>query len=156
MTRLQAAITAVRNLRGEYAVPPSRRAPVTVSSPDPAARAALERHAGDVARLAWASELRVVETPPREDGVVSQVVGGGLEVAVRLADLVDVGRERARLDEELERARSLLAGTRARLENEAFVERAPEDVVGREREKAADLERSIERLRGLRDALGPV
>ncbi|HUP18491.1 MAG TPA: valine--tRNA ligase [Gemmatimonadota bacterium] len=154
MKRVRSVISAVRELRGEYGVTPGRRAPVTVAAPAGPARAALERHAADAARLAWATELAVVDEAPRGDGVVSRVVEGGIEVAVRLADLMDVEKERRRLSEEIERAASLLASARGRLENEAFVSRAPEDVVQREREKAADLEGAVERLGGLLAALG--
>jgi valyl-tRNA synthetase len=154
MKRVRSVISAVRELRGEYGVAPGRRAPVTVAAPAGPAREALERHAADAARLAWATELLVVDDPPRGEGLASRVVEGGIEVAVRLADLMDVERERRRLSEEIERAGSLLAATRGRLANEAFVARAPEEVVRREREKAADLEGTVERLGGLLAALG--
>ncbi|MDX1661791.1 MAG: valine--tRNA ligase, partial [Gemmatimonadota bacterium] len=149
----KAVIGAARNLRAEYDVPPNRRAPLIVAVERADERAALERHADDVARLAAASDARIVAEPPREEGTVSQVVRGGVEIAVRLADLVDVEKERERLAGEIERVESLLATTRERLDNEQFVSRAPEDVVRREREKAEDLERSLERLAGLREAL---
>ncbi|MBW3661138.1 MAG: class I tRNA ligase family protein, partial [Gemmatimonadetes bacterium] len=153
MALARAVISAARNLRAEYDVPPGREAPLVVAAEAPSARAALEHHAVDVARLSTASEARIAAVGTREDGMVSQVVRGGVEIGVRLADLVDVERERERLTGEIERAESILASTRRRLENDQFVSKAPAEVVRREREKAADLERSMERLEGLRDAL---
>jgi valyl-tRNA synthetase len=153
MTLIKEVIGAARALRAQYDVPPSRRAPMTIVAESPADRATLERFASDVARLAAASETLVVDRALRGDGIVGQVVRGGVEVAVRLADLVDVDRERERIGSEIAGVERLLASTRAKLGDERFVSRAPAEVVAREREKAADLERSLERLRELRASL---
>jgi len=153
MTLLQDVIGAARALRAQYDVPPGRRAPMTVAAEAGADRATLERYAGDIARLSSASETRIVTDPPRGDGIAGEVVRSGVEVAVRLADLVDVERERERLGGEIENLEGLLAAARGKLADERFVSRAPADVVEREREKAADLERSLERLAELRASL---
>jgi valyl-tRNA synthetase len=153
MQLLQQVIGAARALRARYDVPPTRRAPMTIAAEDPADRATLERFVDDVARLALASEARVVDSAPRGEGIAGEVVRGGVEIAVRLADLVDVERERDRLGAEIAGVDRLLASSRAKLADERFVSRAPAEVVAREREKAADLERSLERLRELESSL---
>ncbi|MEJ2503531.1 MAG: hypothetical protein P8177_09525, partial [Gemmatimonadota bacterium] len=56
------------------------------------------------------------------------------------------GRERARLEAELDRVEGLLTGTEKRLENDQFTSKAPADVVQREREKAESLRDQRERL----------
>ena len=153
MELLQQVIGAARALRARYDVPPTRHAPMTIAAEDPTDRATLERFVDDLARLALASDTRVVDSAPRGEGIASEVVRGGVEVAVRLADLVDVERERERLGDEIAGVERLLASSRAKLANERFVSRAPAEVVAREREKAADLERSLERLRELESSL---
>jgi valyl-tRNA synthetase len=153
MTLIQQVIGAARALRARYDVPPARRAPMTIAAEDPADRATLARFVDDVARLALASEARVVDSAPRGEGIAGEVVRGGVEVAVRLAVLVDVERERERLGAEIAGVERLLASSRAKLADERFVSRAPAEVVAREREKAADLERSLGRLRELESSL---
>jgi valyl-tRNA synthetase len=118
-------------------------------------RMVLDRHAADVARLAGASEARVVAEAPSENGFVSRVVRGGVEVAVRLADLIDIERERERLLVESDRKQKQLVAVRGKLDNAEFVAKAPEQVVARERGKAADLERALDRLDELLQALSP-
>ena len=153
MELIQQVVGAARALRARYDVPPARRAPMTIAAEDPADRATLERFVDDIARLALASEAQVVDSAPRGEGIAGEVVRGGVEVAVRLADLVDVARERERLGAEIAGVERLLGSARAKLADERFVSRAPAEVVAREREKAADLERSLERLRELESSL---
>jgi valyl-tRNA synthetase len=152
---LREVIVAARNLRSGYEVAPSHKAPLVIVVDDGEDRVALDRHAADVARLAGASEARVVAEAPSENGFVSLVVRGGVEVAVRLADLIDVERERERLIAESDRKQKQLAAVLGKLDNTEFVAKAPEQVVAREREKAADLERALERLDELLEALSP-
>jgi valyl-tRNA synthetase len=105
--------------------------------------------------MAGASEADVRERAPVGDGYVSHVVRSGVEVALKLADLVDIDQERARLQAEIGRVEELRDSARGKLANEAFVQRAPAEVVDRERSKLADLERTLERLVNLRAALDP-
>jgi valyl-tRNA synthetase len=56
---------------------------------------------------------------------------------IPMGQLVDVSKELARIEKELENARKFLASLEAKLSNEKFVARAPEAVVNAEREKAA-------------------
>jgi valyl-tRNA synthetase len=127
--------------------------PLVVVVADETMREALLGQAEDLARLSGASDADVRERAPAGDGYVSQVVRGGVEVAVRLADLVDIDQERTRLEAEIGRAEGLRGASRRKLDNENFVKRAPAEVVDRERAKLADLERTLERLVNLRAAL---
>jgi len=63
-----------------------------------------------------------------------------------MAELVDLEKERERMNKELANAQKQLAGQIAKLANENFVSRAPEHVVNIEREKKAKLEALIENL----------
>ena len=150
---MQEVISAARNLRAEHDAPPSKRVPLVVVVADETMREALVGQAEDLARLSGASDADVRAHAPAGDGYVSQVVRGGVEVAVRLADLVDLEQERTRLEAEIGRAADLLESARRRLANKEFVQRAPAEVVDRERAKLADLERTLERLESLRAAL---
>ena len=63
------------------------------------------------------------------------VFGDGSEVVVALAGSIDVQQECRRLSDELGRLDNQITGLAARLTNESFVSRAPQDVVAKEREK---------------------
>ncbi len=81
---------------------------------------------------------------------------GELTILVPMAGLIDAAAEADRLGKLLAKAQQDLAKTRAKLSNESFVRNAPEDVVAKDREREAELERAIagltgqlERVRGL-------
>jgi valyl-tRNA synthetase len=84
-------------------------------------------------------------------------VFGTLTILVPMAGLIDADAESERLGRLLARAQTDLQKTRTRLANEQFVRGAPAEVVAGERERAAQLERTVggltaqlERLRGLK------
>ena len=83
------------------------------------------------------------------DGTLT-VIAGELEALAHRGDAAGdaAGRdaERARLERELEEARGWLAAARARLANEAFISKAPPNVVEGARAREAELADQVERL----------
>jgi valyl-tRNA synthetase len=84
---------------------------------------------------------------------VAVAVAGGVEMYVPIGGLVDIAAERQRLAKEIERVEKELGGVRKKLGNESFIARAPDEIVEKERGKAAELEsrrdllaRGLERL----------
>jgi valyl-tRNA synthetase len=146
MSALQELITSVRSIRSEYDVP--ARAEVTVELTDvpPVLEAALAVEERSLERLATVGG--VVTSPGGRDrgaGAHAVLQSGG-ELFIPLEDLIDVDRERARLQDELDRIGRLLESTEKRLSNDQFVKKAPTDVVDREREKADSFRDQQERL----------
>jgi valyl-tRNA synthetase len=80
-------------------------------------------------------------------------LAGDVEVFLPMAGLVDLEKERERLQKEIEKTEGWLRGCRAKLANEKFVQNAPEDVVQKQRDLQAENEAKVatlrERLAGL-------
>ena len=83
----------------------------------------------------------------------AQFVLGEAVVALPLGDVIDFARERARLEKDLKKAQDEIARFDAKLGNEQFVAKAPEEVLEEQRSKraeaaalAARLEEAIKRL----------
>ncbi len=145
------AIKAVRARRSEMNVPPSRKAHLIIVTDK---KAAFEAGVSYIKKLAYASEVTVTaEAPASTDGMVS-VVTDNARMFMPMAELVDLEKERARIQKELQNAEKQLAGQNAKLANENFVTRAPEAVVNVEREKKAKLEALIENLKISLEHLG--
>ncbi|WP_242102730.1 valine--tRNA ligase [Lysobacter sp. M2-1] len=148
---LKTMVTAVRRIRSELGVSPSKQVPLLVQggSGDDAAR--LERFASQlqsVNRLASIDTLQG-EPPPAAAGLV-----GELKLFVPLEGLVDLDAERARLDKELKRVEAELAKSRNKLASETFVQNAPGPVVEQERQRLADWTAQSEALAAQRTRLG--
>jgi len=145
------AIKAVRARRSEMNVPPSRKAHLLIATDR---KAAFEAGRSYICKLAYASEVSVLdEAPEGSEGMVS-VVTDNARLFMPMAELVDLEKERARITKELANAEKQLAAQIGKLSNQNFITRAPEAVVNTEREKKAKLEALIENLRASLASLG--
>jgi valyl-tRNA synthetase len=143
MAVLMGAVAAIRTIRGEMRVPPGVTLAVTAKTAG-AHGALLREHAPLVQALARATlTLDPRATRPRASalGVV-----GGTELYVTLEGVVDLGAERQRLEKEIRRAEEAIAFGRAKLARPEFAERAPAEIVDKEREKLAEQEALRDKL----------
>ena len=142
---LKAVITALRNIRGEASIKPSQGINVVLQDGDQADRIQAGNAEEMLKRLANVTSIEWLESgsepPPNALALV-----GDLKVMVPLAGLIDVEAERARLGKEVARCESDLQKLTGKLSNEAFVSKAPAEVVEKERQRAKDLEASLTTL----------
>jgi valyl-tRNA synthetase len=133
---IQALVTAVRNARAEKGVPASRRIPAVIFAGD---RAKLLRAQAPwltaLARLdAERLRIQATGTPPAE---AVPLVVGPIEVYLPLAGMVDLEAERVRWTKALGQADAQVRRLQGLLEG-PFAERAPAEVVAKERAKLAE------------------
>ncbi|MDT0631047.1 valine--tRNA ligase [Rubrivirga sp. S365] len=148
-TLVQEVVTAVRQVRAQYNVPPSKAidARVRVGGAEAEATvAALESARGDLERLAGLGALQIGADLDKPQAAAAVVVDRH-EVFVPLAGMIDLDVERERLAKEIESKRQFLGGVEKKLRNEQFTSRAPEAVVEKERQKAADARAEIDALK---------
>ncbi|HEY8485253.1 MAG TPA: valine--tRNA ligase [Longimicrobiales bacterium] len=138
-------VETTRSLRSEYRIPPAQELEIRLLHAPELLRMAVDAEARSIRRLARVSTI--VYADRIEGAGAHAVLRSGAELFIPLAGIVDVAREKQRLEEELERLSGHLRATESRLANEQFVSRAPAEVVAREREKAASLRDQCERLR---------
>jgi valyl-tRNA synthetase len=148
-----AAISAIRAIRTEVNVPAGARVPLLVKDADAAVLARLERHREHFLRLARVEDITPVETVP--SGGVAAVVEG-TTLIMRLGEVVDLAREKARLAKEIGRLDADLAKLATKLANPAFVSKAKPEVVDEQREREADARRDRDRLKAAYDRLEAV
>ena len=145
MSLVRDVVIAARNLRSEYNIAPSLPLEVTVQTASPESRATLERETQLVKTLARVGTL-VLATPGEPPVGTAVTVSGELQICVKLAGTIDVAAEQARIDKDLGKTRKEHAGVSGRLNNPSFVERAPADIVEKERARVAELEEKIAKL----------
>jgi valyl-tRNA synthetase len=137
MALLMQVVTALRNIRGEMRLSPAQLLTVIVKA-GPGDEPLLRAHAGLIQALARA---RVTIDPAAARPAASALgVVGASELYVELAGLVDLAAERQRLEKEIKRTADAIAFTRGKLSRPDFTERAPAEIVDKEREKLAEQE----------------
>ncbi len=139
-------IGAVRNIRAEMDIPPSRRARVLLKPEDADGVECLQANSHYLLDLAKIDELIVDSQVERPQASATAVVEG-VEVYVPLEGLIDLEAEQQRLEREIQRVTELLAGVNAKLDNQGFLRKAPQEVVERERAKGGEYSRKLDKLR---------
>jgi valyl-tRNA synthetase len=142
---LQSFILAVRQIRGEMNIAPSRRIPLLFRNASARDLELIQRHHTWLERLAGIEPPRTLapseQVPPAATALV-----GDLTLLVPMAGLIDAAAEAERLSKLLARTRSDLEKVQGRLANDNFVRNAPEPVVTAERQRLAELEQTVVRL----------
>jgi valyl-tRNA synthetase len=145
-----ALIDQVRSVRAQMHVPAGLHVPLLVTELSDAGRAAWDRNAAMIQRLARIESLSDAATLPK--GCATIAVEGAT-FGLPLAGIIDVTEEKARLEKTLGKLAKEIGGLRGRLKNPKFVESAPEDVVAETRENLGLREEEEARLRAALDRL---
>ena len=130
-------VRTIRNLRAQMNIPPSQGIPAIVSPASEEDNAIFRAVEGDVTNLARVSELTVAMGGRKPDKALAAVVKGA-ELYLPLADVIDFDSEITRLERELGQMDQEIKRARGKLANESFVNKAPTEVVEKEREKLED------------------
>jgi valyl-tRNA synthetase len=139
-------ISGVRRIRSEMDIPPGK--PLSL----------LLQNASDIDRLLYDSNQSFIETLAKiensewlattdETPESATALVGEMKILIPLAGLIDKDAELARLEKEIGKLQSNVEKTTAKLVNKSFVDKAPAEVVAKERERLAEMSRAIEQLR---------
>jgi valyl-tRNA synthetase len=151
MALVQKIIVAVRSVRQERGIPTATRLKVVLAVTDDYKKTILEGYKGIIAEHAKASEVRVRRSGASASGeyVIGQTamaMAGDVEVIVPLEGIVDPGAEKAKL----EKTRAKLVKDREhlgkKLADPNFVNRAPPEVLEKDRARLAEIDSNIEKL----------
>jgi len=143
MAPVIAVVSVIRTVRSESRISPAVELTVTIGclAKDAAGLRAAVPLIGPLARARVSVEPGAAR-PPQS----AHAVAGGADVYVHLQGVVDVGAERARLQKEIDKARKETSFLEGKLGRSDFVERAPADVVARDRERLAEQGQILEKL----------
>ena len=149
MEMIMDAIGAVRTRRAEMNVPPSKRAHLTVSTLE---QEVFTAGIPFLKRLGYGSDVTITgvaesgsDADQAAKGMVT-VITHAARISMPMAELVDMEKERARMEKELGKSRAELEKLNTKLHNPGFVNKAPANVVEAERERAEKLAALIAKL----------
>jgi valyl-tRNA synthetase len=138
-------VLAVRRIRGEQNIQPGRRVPVVLENASERDRDMLERCRLYLDGLAGLDSVAILdqdaEAPKSAVGLL-----GSMKILIPLAGLIDTEAETARLAKEVDKQAKELERSEQKLANANFVDRAPKEIVEKERARAVELRAAIGRL----------
>jgi len=144
MDFLMGTIRAIRNLRTEMNCPPGKEVKVVFHGPaeDLSFLRAQEPYLRSLARV---GATDYVTSGNRPKGAATAIVGS-TELYLPLAEMINLNEERGRLTKEIDKAKDELSRVQKKLSNTDFLNKAKEEVVQKEREKAGQYEEKIRTL----------
>ena len=149
---LKAVITGIRTIRGEANIKPSQDIPLLLQGGNTADKDNATQAENMLGRLANVTSIEWLSDGEKAPLNALSLIGD-LKVMVPLAGLIDLEAERGRIGKEVDKARQELEKIDKKLSNEAFVAKAPAAVVNKDRERAGELQTTLQTLQKQIEAL---
>lgn len=144
---LQEIVIAVRNMRNEMNLQPSKRISAYIIAKDPAY---IKSVTPFFEKLCGINNVMIIENKESIQEQVSALVTAGAELYIPFGDLIDKEKETARIRDEIAQTEAVILKTENLLANKGFVAKAPQKLVDGEKAK---LEAAKEKLTKLQDKL---
>ena len=141
MALIQDVITALRNIRGEMSIPPSKLLNVFIKTD-----ILNEANSVYIKKLAKVDNL-VISLDVEKPKASASAVVKGCEIFVPLEGIIDLDVERKRIQKEIDRFENSLRGIEKKLSNENFLNNAAKEVVEKEKQKQADWQNNLQLLK---------
>ena len=138
-------IVAIRNIRGEMDISPSKELPVLLKNVNDNDQRRLNENEQFLSSLAKLESITVLAENEQGPASASAVVGD-LSVLIPMAGLIDKEAELARLDKAIEKLEKDATKTRGKLNNENFVSKAPAAVIEKEKAKLSEAESALAKM----------
>ena len=138
-------INGIRNIRGEMNIHPSKKVDIHIEMPDDAQREILLSNLGYIKNLARVEQAIIEKALPKPEASATAVFEGN-QIHILLKGIIDFGEEKTRINKEINKVKKEIAGSEKKLSNKGFLEKAPEDVIEKVKEKVSTLQTQLKKL----------
>ena len=145
MDSIMDIVKSVRSVRSELDVPPIKAVDVHMKINSDVLRELIEGHLVYLKRLASAENIVTGTNISRPELSAILIFSGG-EMYLPLAGIIDIEKERGLLEKRLKNVSEEISRIENKLSNRAFIEKAPEEVVLKERDKYKELTEQKSRI----------
>jgi valyl-tRNA synthetase len=142
---LKSAIQAVRTIRSEMSISPSKQIPLNVRHYTPMLKERLEKYQQTLKFLSKINNIHFLAADEKIP-VSATAVLGEMELLIPMADLIDKEAELARLAKEIAKLDKDITLAQDKLNNPKFTDKAPAEIIAKEQEKLAQANLSKEKL----------
>jgi len=137
-------VVAIRGLRALVGLHPSERVNISLLPASKSVVAQISHNRKSIINLASLSALEILENEKPEKAM-AQVIPG-VEVFLPVEGLIDIGKESQRINKELGKVNKDLEQTERKLSNSKFLNRAPEDIIDKEKQKLEEFSTQKKKL----------
>lgn len=145
MEWVKAFVLGIRSIRGEMDIAPGRPLPVLIQDASERDRAVLESHRATLHALARLESIELLNSDVEAPESATALVGE-MKILIPMAGLIDKDAEIQRLEKEIGKVEGEIKRLQGKLNNANFVDRAPEAVVAKEREKLEEAQTRQQQL----------
>ncbi len=138
-------LTAVRNVRAQWNIKPNEPVECVIITSE-SARACIKANEAMIQRLV---KIAAIKYESSAEGIKNSATGviGEIKFFIPLGTLIDVAKEKARISAEIAQMEKSASAIEGRLANEGFVQKAPTDVIEKERMRMQELKTSATALK---------
>jgi valyl-tRNA synthetase len=152
MKLLQKTIGTIRTIRSEMNIPLERKASIIVTGPKDKLQL-LAVYQNHVRQMAMVEELHIDDGTEKPREAATGLVEN-MEICMPLEGLIDLKTERERVRKEISRMKEILVGLNQKLNNSQFIDKAPEQVIEKEKQKQSDYREKLNTLERIFQTLG--
>jgi valyl-tRNA synthetase len=138
-------ITAIRNIRGEMNIAPSKKVDILAEIPENRDIEVIRQNLSHIRNLAKANSIEVFSEVSKPEASVTAVFGRN-QVHVLLKGIMDLDEEKKRLKKEIKALSKEMEASAKKLSSKGFLEKAPEEIVAGVRDKFETMKAKLERF----------
>ena len=138
-------IQSVRTIRSEMSISPGKFIPLYLRNVSTDMQERVNKYTQILTSLAKLTQLECIKADEKVPVSASAVVGD-IELMIPMADLIDKEAELARLEKELLKLNKDILFVETKLNNPTFTNKAPEEIINKEKEKLAQAQLTKEKL----------
>jgi len=150
MDKIIGVITSARNIRAFWNIGHKTKINMYISAGNPDEERTIEQNIPYVEKFASCVVKEIAVDSQRPDQSVAALIGSDTRIYIPLKGAVNIEKERSRIDKKIEELERCLIGVEKKLDRESFLNKAPVEVVDKEKDKR---ERFLAQVRTLKDNL---
>jgi valyl-tRNA synthetase len=143
ITWVQHVISEIRSVRTDMNVPASAQLDILIKGANDQKQSWMNAHSAVISKMARIQSFKTITDMPK--GAI-QIVIGDVTLGLPVADIIDLDKERARLQKEIQKLEKDIKQIEGKLANENFVSKAPEEVIEEQKHRKQEAQIVIEKL----------
>jgi len=152
MKLIQESIVAIRNLRKQVNLSPALNVTAVIKVAEEKQVELINEYNNYFQKLAKVADYKIGVAVDKPKGAIAAVVQN-IEIFLPLADLIDIEAEQQKLQKQLDKLNIELKKIEGKLNNKKFMDKAPEKIVAKEREKHLEIKTKCDKIKAILDGL---